>query len=63
MSPFHCNIELESVSANVRADIILNKVYSFLEKELLVLLRTVSLIHLYGFYVYVFLQNIRKAIR
>ena len=33
MSPFRkCNIELESVSADARADIILNKVHSFLEK-------------------------------
>ena len=45
MSLFICNIELESVSADARADIILDKVHSFLEKELLMILRTVSLIH------------------
>ena len=39
-----CNIELESVSAAVRADSNLNKVHSFLEKDLLLILRTFSLI-------------------
>ena len=42
---FICNIELERVSAGVRADNILSKVHSFLEKDLLMILRTVSLIH------------------
>ena len=46
MSPFRLQyIELESVSSDARADIILNKVPSFQEKELLVILRTVSLSH------------------
>ena len=40
-----CNIELESVSAAVRADNNLNKVYSFKEIDLLLILGTISLIH------------------
>ena len=40
-----CNLELESVSAAVRADYNLNKVHSFLEKDLLLILRAVSLRH------------------
>ena len=40
-----CNIELESVSAAVRTYNSLNKVHSFLEKDLLLILRTVSLLH------------------
>ena len=42
---FVCNIELERVSAAVRADTNLNKVHSFLENDLLYILRTVSLMH------------------
>ena len=48
-------MELESVSAAVRTDNNSNKVHSFLEKDLLLILRTVSLMHGYGFYVYGFL--------
>ena len=36
---FVWNIKLESVSADVRTDSILNKVHSFLEKDLLMILK------------------------
>ena len=39
------NIELESVPAAVRANNNLNNVYSFIEIDLLLILRAVSLIH------------------
>ena len=40
-----CNIELESVSAAVMADINFNKVLFFPGKDMLLILRTVSLMH------------------
>ena len=48
----YIQVELESVSEAVRAENNLNKVHFFLEKDMLLILRTASLIHLYGFYVY-----------
>ena len=42
---FFESIELESVSAALRADNNLNKVDFFLEKDMLLILRTASLIH------------------
>ena len=57
-------MELGSVSVAVRADNNLNKVHFFLEKDMLLILRTVSLIHSYGvFRLRFFLQNIRSAIK
>ena len=40
-----CSIELESISTAVRADNNLNMAHSFLETDLLLIFRTVSLIH------------------
>ena len=61
MSPYRFNIELESVSADVITENNLKKVYSFLEKDLMLILKTVSLIWVLRLR---FLQkNIRKAIK